>query len=142
MRRPNGKPVVSEIAQSIISGASITPTGDQKTTSRAVDYSFGLRLPEEPHNSVKRAFTKLVDREHSLNQSLAYISDNPLFCDLELKKKTAAKDPEVQLAIWMSSGLQKRIYHGWDTSIPFIGLVVHGHQWFYYLAYHKDDGLV
>ena len=140
MRRPNGKPV-DDAAQSSIAGT--TNSEDvTSTTSRMVDFSLGLKFKEEQHNTVKAAFEHMPDYEHSLNQSLSWISDLPLIADIELKKLYQPKDPAVQMAIWMAGAHSKRLYHGWDTSIPLPGIVVAGSSWFYYVAFHRGNGLV
>lgn len=42
------------------------------------------------------------------HQSQSFIKECALFLDFELKKKSAARDPEVQLTIWVGAGLLKR----------------------------------
>ncbi|KAL8957920.1 MAG: hypothetical protein Q9193_004920 [Seirophora villosa] len=83
-----------------------------------------------------------MDYERSLNQSMSYIRHTPLFLDFELKKTNQARDPQVQLAIWQVAGYLKKKHHGWDTAIPIPGIVVNGHQWYYYIAFERNDGLI
>lgn len=140
MMRPNGRPLDNGTSST---GAQTIITEDvDVTTSRMVDMALGLELDYEASSIVSRAFETMRDNEHSLNQSLAYIRDTPLFLDFELKKTISNRDPEVQLGIWTAALQLKRLHHGWNTSMPMPGIVVNGHDWVYYLTFEKDDGLV
>ncbi|KAL8645638.1 MAG: hypothetical protein Q9210_006598 [Variospora velana] len=117
-------------------------TWKELTTTRMVDCSLGLFLEEPICDLISKAFKNLGDYEQSLNQSMSYIRHTPLLLDLELKKTNQARDPQVQLAIWLAAAYLKRKHHGWDSSIPMPGLVVNGHQWEFYIAFERGDGLV
>ncbi len=80
--------------------------------------------------------------EITLNQSLAYIRDTPLFLDLVPKKTHVNRDPEMQLAIWMAALYSKRLHPGWDTAIAMPGIVVNGYDWHYYLTFEREGDLV
>ena len=118
-------------------------TGDNPiTTSRMVDLSIGLDLDEDDERTVDFAFNKMPDNDQSLNQSLSYIKDTPLFVDIELKKTYSNRDPRVQLAIWKAGAFEKMQYHGWDTSLPMPGITVSGSEWDCFLFFVRDSGLV
>lgn len=112
------------------------------TTTRMVDCSLGLFLDEPIRDLISKAFKNIGDYEQSLNQSVSYIGHTPLFSDLEVKKTNEARDPLVQLAIWLTAAYLKRKHHGWDTSIPMPGLVVNGYRWEFYIAFERGNGLV
>ena len=139
MVRPNGVPLPDEAR----STGSKTATDDgDVTTTRMVDLALGLNLDDRESEIVAETFRSMMDNEHSLNQSLAYIRDTPLFLDLELKKAVSNRDPDVQLAIWQAALYAKRLYHGWDTSMPMPGIVVSGYDWQCYVMFERDGGLV
>lgn len=117
-------------------------TWKELTTTRMVDYSLGLFLEEEICDVISKAFKNMGDYEQSLNQSMSYILHTPLLLDLELKKTNQARDPQVQLAIWLAAAYMKRKHHEWDTSFPMPGLVVNGHDWKFYIAFERENGLV
>lgn len=142
MVRPNGSALDDEL-RTATSKTSISATDEGGiTASRMVDLTLGLDLDNAEADMVTHAFQGMKDNEHSLNQSMAYIRDTPLFLDIELKKAVSNRDPDVQLAIWQAALHSKRLYHGWDTSIPMPGIVVNGFEWQFYLTFERDDGLV
>ncbi|KAL8707100.1 MAG: hypothetical protein Q9220_007813 [cf. Caloplaca sp. 1 TL-2023] len=110
--------------------------------TRMIDYCLGLFLDQENRQGVSDRLKTAKDFERSLNQSMSYIRHTPLFLDFELKKTNQPRDPQVQLALWQAAGYLKRKHHGWDTAIPMPGIVVNGHQWYYYIAFERNDGLV
>lgn len=110
--------------------------------ARMIDCCLGLFLDESSRQTVNSRLKTLMDYERSLNQSMSYIRHTPLFLDFELKKTNQARDPQVQLAIWQVAGYLKKKHQGWDTAIPIPGIVVNGHQWHYYIAFERNDGLV
>ncbi|KAL8904219.1 MAG: hypothetical protein Q9207_003407 [Kuettlingeria erythrocarpa] len=112
------------------------------STVRMVDCSLGLFLDEPVCDLISKAFRNINDYEQSLNQSMSYIRHTPLLLDFELKKTNQARDPQVQLAIWLAAAYLKRKHHGWNTSIPMPGLVVNGHEWNFYIAFERDNGLI
>ncbi|KAI4118160.1 MAG: hypothetical protein LQ341_007633 [Variospora aurantia] len=117
-------------------------TWKELTTTRMVDFSLGLFLEEEICDVISKAFKNMGDYEQSLNQSMSYIRHTPLLLDLELKKTNQARDPQVQLAIWLAAAYMKRKHHEWDTSFPMPGLVVNGHDWKFYIAFERENGLI
>ncbi|KAI4090080.1 MAG: hypothetical protein LQ344_004951 [Seirophora lacunosa] len=133
--------------------ASEGPTGNEKAAeadknwkelmaARMIDCCLGLFLDETSRQTVNSRLKTVMDDERSLNQSMSYIRHTPLFLGFELKKTNQARDPQVQLAIWQVAGYRKKKHHGWDTAIPIPGIVVNGHQWHYYIAFERYDGLV
>ena len=110
--------------------------------SRMVDWCLALKLSFNEKVTISQAFSTVLAGQRSLNQSLSYIHKHPIFLDIELKKQFAARDPEVQLAIWASAGMLKRKEHGWDTSLPMPGITVYGHTWTCYLFFPQGSQLV
>lgn len=80
--------------------------------------------------------------EHSLNQSLSYIRDTPLWIDFELKTAYSDRNPEVQMGIWKAAVLSKMRLHNWDTYLPLPGVIVRGHEWVFYLGFERNGHLV
>ncbi|KAL8900672.1 MAG: hypothetical protein Q9207_005575 [Kuettlingeria erythrocarpa] len=101
--------------------------------SKMVDWSLVLDLDSKDEEKIDAAFSKLNVHERSLNQSLSYIKRSPLVVDLEIKKQQPGNSPEVHIAIWASSALKKKRWHGWDTSLPMPAITVEGHRWDWYL---------
>lgn len=140
MVRPNGHPVDETGSEAASSNVSVEDA--EVTTTRIVDICLGPDLSPAASSIVTNAWKTMNDYEHSLNQSVAYIRQTPLFLDIELKKTNQSRDPQVQLAIWMAGLYEKRRYYKWDTSIPMPGLIVNGSKWLFYVAFVRDGGLV
>lgn len=107
-----------------------------------VDISLGLDLTINERDTVMKAFSNTTDFQHSLNQSMGYIRDTPLWIDFEVKTPYSDRNAEVQLGIWKASMLSKMQVHGWDTSIPMPGIIVTGHEWVLYLGFERKGDLV
>ena len=142
MARPNGSPFDDGTRTTTSKGITNATDDEDVTTSRMIDLALGLDLNDTDADAVTNAFKGMRDNEHSLNQSMAYIRNTPLFLDIELKKVVSNRDPDVQLAIWQAASYSKKLYHGWDTSMPMPGIVVNGHDWQYYITFERDGGLV
>lgn len=112
-------------------------TDENLTTSRMVDWSLGLKLNHKETSIIDDAYSKMSDWEQSLNQTVTYVKDVPMFLDVEVKKLNAAVTPEVQLAVWAGALYKKKLHHGWDTSIPMPGVVVNGHEWSLYIFFER-----
>ncbi|KAI4261941.1 MAG: hypothetical protein L6R42_002872 [Xanthoria sp. 1 TBL-2021] len=97
--------------------------------SKMIDWSLGLDLNSSDEEKIDAAFATLNVHERSLNQSLSYIKRSPLIVDLAVKKQQPGNSPEVHIAIWASAALQKKRWHGWDTSLPIPAITVEGHWW-------------
>lgn len=142
MLRPGERWPTDESSKGKGKETEVDKTWKDLWTVRMVDCSLGLFLDEPVCDLISKAFRNIRDNEQSLNQSMSYIRHTPLLLDLELKKTNQARDPQVQLAIWLAAAYWKRKHHGWHTSIPMPGLVVNGHDWDFYIAFERDDGLV
>ncbi|MDI1492895.1 MAG: hypothetical protein OHK93_004678 [Ramalina farinacea] len=115
-------------------------THQPPTASRMVDYGFGLGLSITNRRIIDDAFSCLEDSMRSLNQSLAYQDDVPLFADIEIKRCNSQRPPEVQLGIWQAAGYLKRKLHGWSTcAMPMPGICVNGHDWVAYINFESAE---
>ncbi|KAL8896778.1 MAG: hypothetical protein Q9207_007541 [Kuettlingeria erythrocarpa] len=138
---PNGKPLLITESGSMKSGSSKagksiaddSQAEEDPTVSKMIDWCIGLQLGWEDDSIINRAFSTVRPNMRSLNQSLSFIDMVPLIVDIELKKTNPGRDPELQLAIWKCAALKKNREMGWDTSMPMPGIVVEGHNWFYYI---------
>lgn len=111
--------------------------------NRIVDWSFGLELGFEDKRLIKEAYKWCDDYEHSLNQTLSYVDEYPLFLDIEIKKANASRDPEVQIATWAAAGILKRRHHGWNSiMIRTIAIAVDGHEWYYHIFFELAGDIV
>lgn len=110
---------------------------DTKGVRKMVDWCLALALDYEDESILEKAFTTVNPNECSLNQSLSYIRRSPLFLDIELKREQPATDPEVELAIWASGALQKKLYHKWSTDLPMPAIAIEGHDWRWYIFVPK-----
>lgn len=137
---PNGAPLALEGDSEIVSSTSAAQ--ESRSLARMVDWCLGLRLGYDDGQLVTSAFRKIRLNETSLNQTVAFIKQCPLFLDIEIKKTQTNRNPEVQLAIWASGALRKKQHHGWDTNLPMPAIAVNGHSWDYYLFFGWDDHLV
>ena len=107
-----------------------------------VDWCLGLQLGYDDAQLVTSAFGMIRLNEASLNQTVAFIKQCPLFLVIEIKITQTDRNPEVQLAIWASGALRKKQHHGWDIDLPMPAIAVNGHTWDYYLFFGWDDHLV
>lgn len=115
---------------------------EDKAISKMVDWCVGLKLSPVQDREVGEAFGCIGYNERSLNQSLSFIKKMPLFLDIEVKKRQPGRDPELNLAIWASGALKKKLHHHWDTSMPMPAIVIEGHHWKYYLFFYVEGHLV
>ena len=139
-KMPNGAPLALEGDGETASGTSVTQ--EPRSMTRMVDWCLGLELGYEDRQLVMKAFGLVELNETSLNQTVSFIKECPLFLDIEIKKTQTNRNPEVQLAIWAAGALLKKQHHGWDTSLPMPAIAVNGHSWDYYLFFGWDDQLV
>lgn len=130
---PNGNPLLYGAGAGSTTDNSIETDSNPKDVKRVVDWCVALDLGWKDEDILVDAFATLNPNECSVNQSLSYIHRSPIFLEVELKKKQPATDPEVALAIWASGALQKKIHHGWDTSLPMPAVTIEGHVWYWYM---------
>ncbi|KAL8710655.1 MAG: hypothetical protein Q9220_004879 [cf. Caloplaca sp. 1 TL-2023] len=135
------KPIRPDTQLPLDNESDHTSSTVQENLGRMVDWALALQLSDQDLGLINRAFSRSLDHEHSLNQSLSYISDHPIFADIEVKTRSN-RDPEVQLAIWAAGAILKRRHHGWKTSIPMPAIVVDGHSWKWYLIFELGDAVV
>ena len=91
---------------------------------------------------MRQAWRNLPSHESSLNQCLSYIRRYLLIVDFDIKDSVSNREQLVPLAVWESGALLKKRYHGWDTSMPMVGIKVDGHRWECYLFFEMDKALV
>ena len=126
----------------VSTGTGTSQVQDPDKMGRMIDWSIALQLDFDSDDVLSEAYKKLFDYEHSLNQSMSYIRNKPLCVDIEVKKSSTARDPEVQLAIWASAALLKKRHHNWDTSMPMPAIAVDGFNWTYFLFFELNKDLV
>ena len=112
------------------------------TISKMVDYSAALILGKAVTDQIDEAMLYYFEAARSLNQTLGSVCNFPIFLDIEVKKEYKVENPEIQLAIWAAGALQKKRYHGWDTSFPMPGITVRGPQWTGYVFFERKGRLV
>ncbi|KAL8812821.1 MAG: hypothetical protein Q9200_000750 [Gallowayella weberi] len=136
--RPKSGRYIDEELQS----TSIKPDTTENF-NRKVDWSFRLELGLDDKHLINEAYKWCDDYEHSLNQTLSYVYNYPLFLDIKIKKAFASRDPEVQLATWAAAGILKRRHHGWNSvMIPTLAIVVDGHEWYYHIFFEVDGDII
>ncbi|KAL8819560.1 MAG: hypothetical protein Q9223_002033 [Gallowayella weberi] len=136
--RPKSGRYINEELQS----TSIKPDTTENI-SRMVDWSFGLELGFDDKRLINEAYKWCDDYEHSLNQTLSYVYNYPLFLDIKIKKAYASRDPEVQLATWAAAGILKRRHHGWNSiMIPTLAIVVDGHEWYNHIFFELAGEII
>lgn len=139
---PNGSTMGATVSEGQPSCSAKTTTEDGETAGKMVDYGLTILLSVEERLSIAAGFANLRPNERTLNQSLGYISNCPLFLNIELKKTQSNRDPEVQLAIWALGGLRKMLNHGWATHMPMPAIALNGHKWDCYLFFESNNNLV
>ena len=137
---PNGAPLALEGDTEIASGTSAPQ--EPRSLTRMVDWCLGLQLGYDDAELVGSAFGMVMPNETSLNQTVSFIKQCPLFLDIEIKKTQTERNPEVQLAIWAAGALRKKQHHRWNTDLPMPAIAVNGHNWDYYLFFGWGDRLV
>ena len=123
-------------AQTVTSDGKIKNPSDN--VGRMVDWCVALNVDGNDMEVIQQAFSKTRDYKSSLNQTFSYIRNHPLILDIEIKKVSQPRDPQVQLAIWAASALLKKRHMGWDTSLPMPAVAVNGHSWDYYIFFEID----
>ena len=103
---PNGAPLALEGDSDIASGSSVAQ--ELRSLTRMVDWCLGLQLGYDDAQLVRSAFGMVRLNETSLNQTVAFIKQCPLFLDIEIRRTQINQNPEVQLAIWAAGALRKR----------------------------------
>ena len=125
---------------------TVTSDGKVKTPSdnvgRMIDWCLALNVDGNDMEVIQQAFSKTRDYKSSLNQTFSYIRHHPLILDIEIKKVSQPRDPQVQLAIWASAALLKKRHMGWNTSLPMPAVAINGHSWDYYIFFEMDKNLV
>ncbi|KAL6717754.1 hypothetical protein ACLMJK_003839 [Lecanora helva] len=104
-----------------------------------IDWSVGIMLGKSDLNLINRWFGNCLNHPHwaSLNQSSSYISRNPIIIDVEIKGLSDL-DPRIQLAVWAQARYKKRVFHGWDPTIPMPAIIIDRHTWEGYLFFGID----
>lgn len=134
---PNGTRLIYSGEAESTTDDSTEQGSDPKGVRKMVDWCLALALGYKDEGILEKAFATIYANECSVNQSLSYIRRSPIFLDVELKKKQPATDPEVELAIWASGALQKKLHHGWDTTLPMPAITIEGHIWSWYMFIPK-----
>ncbi|KAL8709049.1 MAG: hypothetical protein Q9220_006173 [cf. Caloplaca sp. 1 TL-2023] len=143
---PNEIRPTSSTGEPIVTDKSTADT-DAETSGipigRMIDWVLALRLDDVDNDLISDAFASVPFARRSLNQSLTdFLRKCPNFIDFELKKEQAARDPEVQLAVWASAGLNKKKLMGWSTDLPMPGIVIDGHKWTSYLFFEQKHSAI
>ncbi|KAL8945275.1 MAG: hypothetical protein Q9211_000193 [Gyalolechia sp. 1 TL-2023] len=136
-KMPNGTRLIYSTEVESITDSSAEEDSNLKGVKKMVDWCLALALGYKDEDILEKAFTTIHANECSVNQSLSYIRRSPIFLDVELKKKQPATDPEVELAIWASGALQKKVHHGWDPTLPMPAITIEGHIWSWYMFIPK-----
>ncbi|KAL8648726.1 MAG: hypothetical protein Q9210_004814 [Variospora velana] len=144
-KMPTGTPLIySADAASTIDPSTEKNTSDKgsdpKSVRKMIDWCLALALGYKDEGILEKAFGTIDANECSVNQSLSYIRHSPIFLDIEMKRKQPATDPEVELAIWASGALLKKLHHGWDTTLPMPAITIEGHLWSWYMFVPKMNG--
>ncbi|KAL8709029.1 MAG: hypothetical protein Q9220_006153 [cf. Caloplaca sp. 1 TL-2023] len=108
-------------------------------TATMVDWTLGLALTEHEHNIIQSAYTLLYDNGRSLNQTMGFVKDVPLFCDFKIQRLYGKVASEFQIGVWAGASYMKRKLHGWDTRNPMLGICVDGYRWNLYVLYERED---
>lgn len=145
-KMPNDIPLVySTGAESTTDNSKEKDTPEKVSDAKGgvrkmVDWCLARALDYKDEDILEKAFATIYPNECSVNQSLSYISRPPLFLDIEMKRKLQPTDPEVELAIWASGALQKKIHQGWDPRLPMPAITIEGHLWCWYMFVPKLRG--
>ncbi len=115
-----------------------------------IDMQYGLLVHQDDLTALRTGYRNLPPEFKSINQTLVeYTKEVPAFVDFELKRKGSDVDPKFQLAVWGAGLYLKRKHHGWDVSMPIVGIAIEGHTWECFLLFehgegfwHKREGLV
>ena len=101
-----------------------------------------MKIDLDDEDIIRKAWRSLPSHESSLNQCISYIRRYLLIVDFDIKDRVSNREQLVPLAVWESGALLKKRYHGWDTSMPMIGIKVDGHQWECFLFFELEIHLV
>ena len=132
VERSSGKAAVLDIASNT--------SASKDTESCMVDMQYGFSMHKEDDEALRKGYRKLPQGFQSINQTtVEFTRDVPTFVDFELKRG-AIDDPKFQLAVWGAGLYLKRQYHGWDVSMPIVGVTIEGHTWECFLLFEHGEG--
>ena len=77
---------------------------------------------------------------HSINQTQQHRTD-AFVLNVEVKRAFGTVNPVGQLASWSAAGHVKHLLHGWDMTIPTIGITVVGHVWEFWIMFWREHPL-
>lgn len=110
---------------------------------KKIDYVLTLVLTDAQKKQLKNAFTKLAPEHQSLTQCLdTALAYSPIFAYIEVKIINQARDPTVQLAIWIAAGFKKNLQAGYDMTMPVPAISITGDYWDLYVAYWNDGEII
>ncbi|KAL9014826.1 MAG: hypothetical protein Q9173_000534 [Seirophora scorigena] len=105
-----------------------------KDLNKKVDYALALLLTDEEQRTLISAVEKyLVPGGTSINQTHDWTSVKPIFQTTEVK--VDARDPLIQLAVWICAELEKRNLEGYSLGLPIPAIAIEGHYWSLWIAY-------
>ena len=106
-----------------------------------IDMQYGLLIHDDDKDALRMGYRNMLPQVRSINQTtVEYTRDVPTFVDFELKRKGSDIDPKFQLAVWGAGLYLKRQYHGWDVSMPIVGVTIEGHTWECFLLFEHGAG--
>lgn len=107
-----------------------------------IDWSCHIILGYPDEKLLVETYSEKPDNLRSVNQSLSWIRDLPIFLNIEIKMSNSTRVPFVQLAVWESAALKKKQEMQWNPSIPTPAISVQGHDWKLYLFFEDTHDLV
>lgn len=102
--------------------------------NKKVDYALALVLTDEEERILTSAVGKYrVPGGTSINQTRDWTSVKPMFESTEVK--VDARDPLIQIAVWICAEFEKRRLEGYTLDLPIPAIAIEGDRWKFWIAY-------
>ncbi|KAL8904758.1 MAG: hypothetical protein Q9207_003052 [Kuettlingeria erythrocarpa] len=100
---------------------------------RKIDHALAINLTKDEQRSLQTAGAMYrVAGEPSINQTSAFAF---MLMFLHFEVKVDARDPLIQLGVWIAAELEKRFREGYPMDVPIPAVAIYGDTWHLWLAF-------
>ncbi|KAL8749567.1 MAG: hypothetical protein Q9184_006755 [Pyrenodesmia sp. 2 TL-2023] len=134
----NGRGIeATNISSVLIAPPELCPTSlvdDFKDANKKVDYMLALNLTDKETRVLMTAPKRYrVAGGASINHTQHWTAFKAMFSYTEVK--VDARDPLIQLAVWICAEFEKRSLEGYGLDLPIPAIATYGDHWKFWIAY-------